>query len=284
MQSGAERMRYLMLLMALLMAGPAFAERVEVPGPDGVMLHARLVRPRGPAVAPAIVALHGCGGAYPKRDREWTRLLAGAGHIMLFPDSFGSRGLHSQCRVTGRNRTVTSGGLRRRDALASAAWLAAQPGTPPGGVVLLGWSDGGSTVLAAGRASAAVPPGLLRGLVAFYPGCHGASVTPGWRPAAPLLILMGESDDWTPAAPCHALASTLPGAVTLVTYPGAYHDFDAPVPVRMLAAVPNSQRADKAVHVGGNPPARADAMARVTAFIAGLPPIRGTAPVRPGAK
>jgi dienelactone hydrolase len=54
------------------------------------------------------------------------------GHIVLFPDSFGSRGLGSQCRE--RNRVATSSGLRRLDASAAATWLAAQPYAPKGGV------------------------------------------------------------------------------------------------------------------------------------------------------
>ncbi|MEJ1977810.1 MAG: hypothetical protein WDN49_18580 [Acetobacteraceae bacterium] len=39
---------------------------------------------------------------------------------------------------------------------------------------------------------------------------------------------MGDSDDWTPAAPCHALAEKAPGKITFVAYPGAYHEFDVP--------------------------------------------------------
>ena len=30
-----------------------------------------------------------------------------------------------------------------------------------------------------------------------------------FHPYAPLLLLIGESDDWTPAAPCRALAATV---------------------------------------------------------------------------
>jgi dienelactone hydrolase len=265
-------MRRLALLLLLILATGARAGPVVIPGPDGILLKANLVRPAGPVVAPAIVALHGCGGAFPKRDRQWSELLSGAGHIVLFPDSFGSRGLGSQCRIQSGERLAKSGGLRRRDALASARWLAAQPGTPPGGVVLLGWSDGSSTVLAAGAAAPDLPPGLLRGLIAFYPGCRGAAHTTGWKPAAPLLILIGELDDWTPAAPCRVLANKV-GAplLTLVTYPGAYHDFDAPVPVRVRQNIPSGHGPYGEVHAGGNPEARADALTRVPAFLLALP-------------
>src|SRR5580704_4176974 len=98
-------MRRLALLL-LFLAAAARAEPVQIPGPDGIILKANLVRPAGPPVAPAIVALHGCGGAFPSRDRQWADLLAGAGHIVLFPDSFGSRGLHSQCRVPQDQRVA----------------------------------------------------------------------------------------------------------------------------------------------------------------------------------
>ena len=56
--------------------------------------------------------------------------------------------------------------------------------------------------------------------------------------------------------------------MTLVTYPGAYHDFDAP-----HAAVRTRSSSRGQVHVGTDPAARDDALARVPAFIAKLPPV-----------
>jgi dienelactone hydrolase len=141
-------MRALVLLL-LLVAAPAWAETVTIPGPDGVELRARLLLPEG---APAIVALHGCGGPYPQRDAQWGEVLRRHGHIVLFPDSFGSRGLGSQCRE--QRRTVTAAGLRRRDALAAAQWLHDRPGTPPG-VLPRMRCRGAAGRLAAGGADAA---------------------------------------------------------------------------------------------------------------------------------
>ncbi len=264
-------MRMLVLIL-LLIATSAHGETVTLPGPDGTVLRAELLLPEGgAAVAPAIVALHGCGGPYVQRDKQWGEVLRGRGHIVLFPDSFGSRGLGSQCREAAR--AVTAGGLRRRDALAAARWLAAQPGTPPGGVVLMGWSDGGSTVLAAAHDPEARDGALIRGLVAFYPGCRRA-IPGGWRPVAPLLVLHGEADDWTPIGPCRAAAEASGAVVTFVAYPDAFHNFDVDIPVRQLRNIPSSQRGDGLVHVGGDPAARADALARVPAFLAALPAVR----------
>ena len=260
-------MRYL-VFMLLLLSATAKAETVRVPGPDGIMLNAELFAAQGKSQGVAIVALHGCGGPFPSRDNSWAKLLAASGHTVLMPDSYGSRGLGSQC--SARSRPVTAGGVRRLDALAALAWLAARPGTPPGGVVLMGWSDGASTVLAAGHAMPDLPAKLIRGLIAFYPGCRGASETKDWQPAAPLLILMGEADDWTPAAPCHVLAERLPGKVSLVTYANAVHDFDAPnqkARVRAGLATPVHGTA----HTGSDPAAREDALRQVSAFLAALP-------------
>ena len=262
-------MRFVWLaLMVVLAMGPARAETIRVPGPDGIILNADLYPAQGRVRGVSIVALHGCGGPFPSRDGDWGRRLSSLGHTVLMPDSYGSRGLGSQCGARGR--AVTASGLRRQDALASLRWLAERPDTPKGGLVLMGWSDGGSTVLAAGRERPDLPAGLIRGLVAFYPGCRVPSETKDWRPVAPLLILMGEADDWTPAAPCHELAERVPGKVTLVTYPGAYHDFDAPntpVKARSGLATPVGGRA----HTGTDPVAREDAIRRVPSFIAALP-------------
>ncbi|MBV9734750.1 MAG: dienelactone hydrolase family protein [Acidisphaera sp.] len=270
-------MRWLLLIAAMLLsAAPLRAQTgpvtVHIPASDGAILNATLIRPDWAVKAPALVALHGCGGPFPRRDAQWAQALAADGHIVLFPDSFGSRGLGSQCQV--KSRIISPTGQRRRDALAAAAWLAAQPGTPPGGVALIGWSNGASTVLAAGRAAPDVPAGLIRGLLAFYPGCRPAAKNPGWAPVAPLLVMIGESDDWTPAAPCRDLAARFPGRITLVTYPGAWHEFDvADWPVRVRHGLAYTAGGDGVAHVGGDPAARQDALTRVPAFLAALPPI-----------
>ena len=51
----------------------------------------------------------------------------------------------------------------------------------------------------------------------------------------PLLILIGDKDDWTPASSCRRLQAagfTKPELVQAVYYPDAYHSFDMPAPPR----------------------------------------------------
>jgi dienelactone hydrolase len=257
-------MKAFLALLAFLQTTGVHVEPVSVPGPHDVALDAALVLPSDAPKSPAIVALHGCGGPFPERDGQWAVLLAKAGHTVLLPDSFGSRGLGSQCGTT--DRSVTPSGLRRLDAIDAAKWLASRPDTPAGGIVLLGWSNGGGTVLYTARTAADLPSGLFRRFIAFYPGCKSIAADSGWHPSAHVTIFQGEADDWTPAAPCHELASEHPKDVTLIAYPGAYHDFDAPnrpVVVRGNSATAVGGQA----HVGTNEPAREDALSRVPALL-----------------
>jgi dienelactone hydrolase len=250
-------------LLAFLQTAGVHAERAGVPGPGGVTLDAALVTPDGAAKAPPVLGMHGCGGPFPARDGQWAVVMAKAGHIVLLPDSFGSRGLGSQCGTF--NRSVTPNGLRRQDAIAAARWLMARPGTPPGGVVMMGWSNGGSTVLATARAAPDLPAGLFLRFAAFYPSCRDFLRDPHWNPAAPVLILIGENDDWTPAPPCHDLTSRDPADITLVGYPGAYHDFDAPDrPLKVRSGVTTPSGTATA---GTNEPARQDALRRVPGWL-----------------
>lgn len=261
-------MRAFLALLAFLTQAGVHPRHVRIPSTDGTLLDAALVQPNGPARGPAVVALHGCGGPFASRDGSWAVALAHDGHTVLLPDSFGSRGLGSQCRV--KQRAVKASGQRRADAIAAAEWLAHQPATPPGGVALLGWSNGGSTVLWTARDRADLPAGLFQRFVAFYPGCATAARSADWRPSAPLLILVGANDDWTPAPPCRELAARYPRRIDLVIYPDAWHDFDAPGrPVRERTGLATPPSRTGVAHTGSNPAARLDALARVAAFLDG---------------
>src|SRR3974390_2724505 len=90
-------------------AGPtAAAPPAPVPteiAQDNGTLKAVLFRPGGSGPFPAVVGLHSCaglidrGGAVRSRYRDWAQHLAQAGFVVLYPDSYGSRGLGSQCAV-----------------------------------------------------------------------------------------------------------------------------------------------------------------------------------------
>lgn len=247
-------------------AAAAVSERVFLPSRDGTQVDGVLVRPADPGPHPAVILLHGCGGrddAHGKlapRHADWADRLVEAGWVVLLPDSFASRGEGPQCRL--RSRRILAWRERKADALGARDWLAAQPFVRAEAIALMGWSNGGSAVLAT-----ADQPGFLA-FVALYPGCAGALGDPAWAPAAPLLVLIGEADDWTPAEPCLRLAARAADRVTVISYPGAFHGFDAPdEPVRSHRGLAFTARGDGRAHSGTDPAARADALARVPRWL-----------------
>jgi dienelactone hydrolase len=228
---------------------------------------AQLLLPDGAGPFPAIVALHGCGGLFApsgkmqSRETDWARRLVAAGYVVLLPDSFAARGLREICTVKARTIHPRD---RADDAAAAAQWLAAQPFVDQSRLALIGWSNGGSTVLWTMRPNFLAEAADFKVAIAFYPGCRVTAKQAAWRPRAPLTILIGSADDWTPAAPCRDLAKR--DRVRLIEYPGAYHDFDAPnskVRVRRNVALTRSGTA----HVGTNPAARAAAIEEVMATL-----------------
>ena len=124
--------------------------------------------------------------------------------------------------------------------------------------------------VARGRDTGNGKPELARA-VAFYPGCR-VPAKGYWHSRLPLLILIGEADDWTPAEPCRALAERAQASgkpVSIVTYPGAYHDFDHPnLPIHVVGGLAYTADGRGSAHTGTDPSARADAIGRVLAFLA----------------
>jgi len=209
--------------------------------------------------------------------REYTRHLTDRGWAVLVLDSLTPRGERELCTQKMDARKVKQAN-RRLDAWAGLAWMAAQPGVDPARLGLMGWSNGGSTVLAALQADsfAARPPGVPHPAfaVAYYPGCLDIGRT-RQGPSAPLLLQLGQEDDWTPPQPCLEwaldVARAAPSAwaaVDVVSYPGAYHGFDGAGPVRLRLDVPNGVNRGLGVHVGGNPQARRLSMERLNAWLA----------------
>ena len=169
----------------------------------------------------------------------------------------------------GKRRVTQSN--RRLDALGAVAYLAERPDVDATKIGLVGWSNGASTVLAATNLrhhDVAVAQTRAAFAVAFYPGCE-ADLRRGYEPAAPLLMLVGQIDDWTPSGPCRALARAAGDPKPEIeTYPGAYHGFDSNTPVRLRKDVPNGANPGQGVHVGGNAAAWNASRQRLLRFLA----------------
>src|SRR5437762_13542607 len=115
-----------LISLLILIVPAATAEKIEF-GDGEYRLNAELYRPEGAGPFPTIVAMHGCSGLHDATGKtrpqyvDWGEKLAAQGMAVLFPDSYGSRGLSSQCRV--RNRAVQPFRERVADAQAARAWL-----------------------------------------------------------------------------------------------------------------------------------------------------------------
>jgi len=256
----------------------AAAEKVDI-ADGGLTLHAVLYRPQGPGPFPAVVALHDCSGlnrghaGSTQLYGEWAKLLSAKGFVVIFPDSFGSRGLGSQCRV--RQTKVRASRERVADANAARRWLQTQTFVQPGRISLLGWSSGGTAALWAVRPNAAPRSGGggadFRSAVALYPGCRRLRQT-AWSARVPTLILIGSADDWTLASTCREMVAGARGRsarAEIVVYPGAHHQFDrANSPLRLRTGLARTADPSGKAHRGTNPAARADALKRVPQWLA----------------
>ncbi len=257
-------------------AAAAPAERIDIA--DGELtLHGMLYKPEGAGPFPAVVALHDCGGLN-NRPRttahlynEWANLLVTQGFVVLFPDSFGSRGLGAQCRV--RDRKVRASRERVGDANAARRFLQTQAFVRADRISLLGWSNGGTAALWTVRPTAAPHDGTadFRSAAVLYPGCRRLRET-AWSARIPTLILIGSADDWTPASTCQQMVAGAHGRsarVQIVVYPGAHHEFDrANSPLRLHTGLVNTVDPSGKAHGGTNPAARSDALKRVPQWLA----------------
>lgn len=267
------------LLLSAIPAHSAAAEDVRFPSLDGTELTARLLRPEA-ATTPVgtVIALHGCSGLWSARDpsvmaprhQVTAELLVAHGWAVLLPDSLRPRGERELCTQRIGSRRVTQA-ERRADALGALAWVAAQPWADPRRLALLGWSHGGSAVLAAtdGRRADVQATARPAVAIAFYPGC-GDALRQGWAPSTRVALLLGAQDDWTPPGPCIALGQARSLDVTV--YPDSVHGFDEPSGrVRRRMDVPNGANPGQGVLVGPNPQARAAAQARVLELLDAAP-------------
>jgi dienelactone hydrolase len=190
---------------------------------------------------------------------------------MLAVDSFTPRGEKSLCEIPVRERRVTME-HRRDDVFAAIQWLARQPGVDARRIAIVGYSHGGSTVLSAmDRTDAAVRSQALQpaAAIAYYPGCGRYADMWTYEVSAPLLLMIGELDDWTPAHHCERLHAKLKRAqqdvpFEFIFYPGSHHGFDGYGPLTVRTGLPT--RSGTAT-VGGNPEARENSLRRMFDFL-----------------
>jgi dienelactone hydrolase len=255
----------LAIAMAIAFSTPTVARGVTFDSltTPPVELTALLYRPDGPGPFPAVVLLHGCSGII-RTEFGWASEFQKMGYAALIVDSFRPRGYSEICtdfrRVTRRDRVL--------DAYGALRWLRSQPFVDGRRIAVAGWSNGAFAVLQVMDSSRERPAEGFRAAVAVYPEYRFDRAT---RFYAPLLILIGGRDDWTPAASCQELAASLESRaapVLLHVYPEAFHSFDNPsAPRQYLPNVENANKPGGGATIGYDPAAHADAIVRVRDFL-----------------
>lgn len=294
MKGARNMLRLMVLWIATCLAaeaGAAEPQKVMIPSmhADGVALtgYFQPADGGGGARTPAIVLMHGCGGPVTPsgriraRERSWMERFAQAGYASLLIDSFGPRGVSTTCGAPTPG--LSSIHDRPFDAYAGLRWLNARADIDGAKVALMGWSHGAETVLS--TVSRSMADRIGRGAdafvtaVAFYPGCRRLRSAP-YRVTTPLLLHLGQADNWTPMQFCEALARGAVNAgddITTFVYPGAHHGFDQPAGQVRERRLPSG----RVVNNGPHPVARELAIARTMDALRGaLGPSSAPAPAR----
>jgi dienelactone hydrolase len=282
---GGSPLRRALYALALLIIPTDASQALDLPF--------TLTMPPGRGPFPAVVLLHDCSGLGPRSSGSpwrWSTRLAAEGYVTIWPDSFSTRG-HAAGVCTEPSPLRNMFEQRADDAYAALAHLRTLAQVDQRRIAVMGGSHGGSATLAAIVDTAANRRHEARfaAAVALYPGC--ARSVGDWKvtrdrearykitgysgvfkPLAPLLILTGELDDWTPAEPCRRLAAAarqVGHGVDIVVYPDAHHAFDSLAPLRYVAERVNiNSPTGRGATTGGNEPAWADAVSRVKGFLA----------------
>jgi dienelactone hydrolase len=273
---------------ALFIASQAVAqEKVLFPSTDGDLkggtpttITGYLYKPTGSGPFAAVVGMHGCGGLWNEKEGEisslyaqWGEILSRAGYIFLLIDSFKPRGYGDICANPVGGFPVLPDKEMPRDAFGALNYLRSRPDVRPDSIAIFGQFYGGIAVIFT------INDGTLpkdqkdfRAAIMFYPACgpYVVSHTNGrWRPRQRTLLLMGDADNWTPAAPCKEFIARAEGGPSIDAhfYPDTYHAFDWPnLPITVRTDVKLAPDGHSPT-MGENPEARADAITRVTQFL-----------------
>jgi dienelactone hydrolase len=259
-----------------------------------INIECELFLPEGEGPFGCVIALHGSIG-WASHHQDHVNGWLDAGLAVCKINSFTSRSIDS----TVDDQLSVTHAMMLVDAFRTRSLLEQDPRI--GKIGIAGWSLGGTVALY----SAWSPIIDILGTpfdahLPFYPAAHLRPDIQNWS-NAPIFILHGDADDWTPLHFVEGLMPQLPN-VTLHAYPGAQHSFDSekeytllPKAVRLKKRTvridkngnmtgilflgirfPLNERwqrrwiirilRNRGAHAEGNPAARADSLVRAREF------------------
>jgi len=201
---------------------------IPVDDPATKAIAGALFKPAGPGPFPAVVYMSGCAGlTYPSElvlERTAIDHLLAKGVATLIVDPFTPRNEpEGVCASINKDTFVKYATRGGNDAVAALKAVKAMPDIDPNRVFLQGYSFGAiSSLFAVDPKTPGTHDLKIAGLIAYYPYCYDNVET-----STPTLVLIGEKDDWTPAALCQAVNGKPNFEVAV--FPDSYHAFVSPM-------------------------------------------------------
>jgi dienelactone hydrolase len=210
--------------------GGGYADVVSIPvnDPSVPAIAGALLKPTGSGPFPAVVYMSGCGGlggpVEPPQERVVINDLNSKGFAVLVVDPYTVRGeKDGVCAKLDEKSFVPLATRGGNDTLAAVKLLKSMPDIDADHIFLHGYSWGAiSSLFAVDSANPANRDTKIAGLIAYYPYCYEKV-----DPTVPTLVMIGEKDDWTPAALCQLQLKDKKN-VDLIVYPGLTHAFTMP--------------------------------------------------------
>ncbi len=200
---------------------------IPVSDPSVKAIAGALFKPAGVGPFPAVVYMSGCAGLSPPPETSQEKIvvdhLLSKGIATMIVDPFTPRGeMDGLCSKVDDKTFVRYASRGGADALAAVEVLKAMPEIDPNRIFLQGYSWGAiSSLFAVDSGSPVNHDTKVAGVVAYYPFCYD-----NVDPTVPTLVMIGEKDDWTPAAACQKVKGKR--SLELVVYPGDTHAFTMP--------------------------------------------------------
>lgn len=161
------------------------------------------------------------------RQGYWVNQLVDNNYVVFQVDSLGPRKINSSilCQGDGTIEGLNYD-IRAQDAYDAKAYLASLPYVDGNQIGLIGFSHGGITAIVAAKKNP-VKAEPFAAVLSFYPYCFEDAFK---ELESPLMVIIGEKDDWTPAGLCRTEYSksqkNSPHETELKVLSGLYHCFD----------------------------------------------------------
>ena len=182
-----------------------------------------LTRPTAKGKFPAIILVHGCEG-FDARHKIWAKQLNDSGFVTLRIQRRNLKTPYCEKPIAEINTLTAS---QVMDAYAALDYLSTIEFVDPEKISVMSWESWGAIGAAATHGVGQVYLNKFKSAIAMYPDC---TATYNGEFSSPLLIIVGDSDQWAQAQDCISIENFARQArnqnVHVKVYANTYHGFD----------------------------------------------------------